>query len=44
MSALKQSIDESQAERKPMAKSATAKTAKKAKKPKKAAAKKAKVA
>lgn len=44
MSALKQSIEESQAERKPMAKSATAKKAKKAKKPKKAAAKKAKVA
>jgi DNA end-binding protein Ku len=42
MSALKQSIEESQAERKPMAKSATAKKA--TKKPKKAAAKKAKVA
>jgi hypothetical protein len=45
MSALKQSIEESQAERKPMAKADTAsKTAKKTKKTKKVAAKKVKVA
>ena len=44
MSALKQSIEASQSDRKPMAKSATAKTAKKAKKAKKTPAKKARVA
>lgn len=44
MAALKQSIEASQSDRKPMAKSATAKKTKKAKKAKKTAAKKAKVA
>ena len=44
MSALKQSIEASQSDRKPMAKSATAAKTKKAKKTKKAVAKKAKVA